>query len=183
MKYSKIKIMLLVGVCCLFMFAIWGFCGAIFFVIKHVSITDAEPFPEWNQKDIDYLQQLTGVKLPPETVLLEYSNHEEQVSHDVSWFIFSKRKIIFPYPLTDNIMSAEWERNAFIRQCRVRRLQSNFSIEDEIQSNLAAYKVYNGKGHDEFVEMKTSNGYYVRIQYCRILPRNSKEQKNAANRE
>jgi len=90
MRY--IKIFLLVVGACLVMFTTWIFCGTIFFVIKHVSITQAEPFPEWNHKDIDYVQQLTGVKLPPRTVLLAYSNHDGRGRHDANWWIFSEKK-------------------------------------------------------------------------------------------
>lgn len=182
MKYSKIKIMLLVGVCCLFMFVIWGFCGAIFFVIKHVSITDAEPFPQWNQKDIDYFQQLTGVKLPSGTVLLAYSNHDGRGRHYVDWWIFSEEKVSFPCELKDDAPYSE-QKLLFEWGCQKTGPHSNFSIKEDIKSCSSLYKLYDGKGHDVFIEIETSKGYYVKIEYCRILPRNSKEQKNAANRE
>ena len=175
--------MLLVGVCCLFMFVIWGFCGAIFFVIKHVSITDAEPFPEWNQKDIDKFQKLTGIKLPDNTVLLGYFYCNERGRHDIRWLIFSKEKITFPWELTRDIMPVEWEKDTFIEQSQIRESQYSLSKNDIVQSCLSSFKTYDGKGSDIFTEMKTPNGYYVRIQYCRILPRNSKEQKNAESRE
>ena len=55
--------------------------------------------------------------------------------------------------------------------------QKNFSIKEDIQSCLSSYKLYDGKGHDVFIEIKTSKGYYVSIEYCRILPRNSQEYK------
>lgn len=182
MKYSKIKIMLLVGVCCLFMFVIWGFCGAIFFVVKHVSITDAEPFPEWNQKDIDYLQQLTGVKLPSGTVLLAYSNHDGRGRHYVDWWIFSEKKILFPCELKNDAPYYE-QKFLFEEGCQKIGRDNNFFIKGDIKSCSSLYKLYDGKGHDVFIEIETSKGYYVQIEYCRILPRNSKDQKNASNRE
>ncbi|MFA6101493.1 MAG: hypothetical protein WCV67_01400 [Victivallaceae bacterium] len=141
---------------------------AVLILKENIKITDAKPFPEWNQKDMDYLQQLTGVKLPQGTVLLAHSNNYEGRRQDASWLIFSKEKITFPWILTDNIMSTGWEKDTFIERCRAKKAQSKFSIEGEIQSCLSSYKSYNGKGNDVFVEMKTSKGYYVRIEYCRV---------------
>lgn len=134
---------------------------------ENVIITNADAFPEWKQKDIDHFQQLTVVKLPTETVLLAYSSHYDGRRHDASWRIFSKEKIIFPWKLTKNIIPIEDEIDAFIKHCRARKAQANFSIEGDIQSCLASYKSYGGKGNDIFVEIKTSKGYYVRIDYCR----------------
>lgn len=175
MKYSKFKKILLSGlVCslfCLMVLVVWFFYDAVLTLMDHTS--KHEPFPEWNQKDINYLEQLTGVKLPSGTVLLAYSGYREGTRHDVHWLIFSKDKIIFPCPLTDEIISAGMEKDALIKQCRIRKSQFSFSEKDEIQSNLSSFRNYDGKGHDVFAEVKTSKGYYVKIDICRISPRDS----------
>ena len=145
-----------------------------FTLSSYIKITD-ESFPKWTQKEINYIQKLTRVKLPPGTVLLTYSESHEGQRHDVSWRLFSKDKIIFPFPLTNDIMTLGWEIDAFTKHCRIR--QANFSIEGDTQGCLTSFNTYDGKGHDVFTEIKTSKGYYVQIQYCRTLPRNFPEYK------
>jgi len=177
MRYSKIKVSFLVVTACLAVFVAWSFCSAILFVMKNVSITQAPPFPEWNQKDTNYLEQLTGVTLPLGTVLLAYSNNDGRGRHDVNWWIFSEKKILFPCELKNDAPYSE-QKFLFEEGCQKIGKHSNFSIKEDIQSCLSSYKLYDGKGHDVFIEIKTSKGYYVSIEYCRILPRNPPNPKN-----
>ncbi len=145
---------------------------------ENIKIVDQAPFPEWNQKDLDYVQKLTGVKLPLGTILLAYSNCDGRGRHDVNWWIFSEKKILFPCELNNDDVPYSNQKHLFEEGCQKIGEHSDFSIKEDIQSCLSSYKLYDGKGHDVFIEIKTSKGYYVSIEYCRILPRNSPAPKN-----
>lgn len=144
----------------------------------NIKIVDQAPFPEWNQNDLDYVQTLTGVKLPLGTVLLAYSNNKDRGRHNANWWIFSEKKILFPCELNNDVPYSN-QKHLFEEACQKIGKHSDFSIKEDIQSCLSSCNSYaQGQGHDVYVEIKTSKGYYVQIGYCRILPRDLPKQKS-----